>query len=75
MKVSVEFIEPTRKEKIKRLIKKLNLKLFILLAILFWIIVYIVFIKNAIRWDNESYNKAQARYGTVEDRSPEQLYP
>jgi hypothetical protein len=50
-------------------------KLFIFSASLFWIIIYIIFIKNAIRWDNESYYKAQAIYGTVEDRSPEQLYP
>jgi hypothetical protein len=50
-------------------------KLFIFSASLFWIVVYIIFMKNAIRWDNESYYKAQAIYGIVEDRSPEQLYP
>ena len=48
---------------------------FIIVATIFWVIAYCIFMKFAIKWDNDKYLEAQDMYGDVADNSAEAYYP
>ncbi len=55
----------------------LKSRIFYIITVPIWCIILFVFMKYAVKWDNESYLKAQANspMGIVEDRSPGAMYP
>ena len=54
--------------------KKLHNSFYIITTV-FWIAVYCVFMKYALKWDNEKKLEAEDMYGQVDDRSAEAYYP